>query len=443
MRSQTLREGSVGLLILLFLAACGGLFLWLRGVRLGQSSYDIVIEFDNANSLKLGSTVHYRGIDIGKVKHIRPTSSGVDVTVEVEEVDLRIPKDVEISVAQAGLVGESSIDIHPQVALNQDSLDFNPISENCNSNLIICENDRLTGTSGGSFQELISGTVALTNKLNDPRFFGNLSLAAENAAIAADRVSELSLELKSLSRSVKQEVKGFSTTGESVAAIANVTSQQISSTGQQLNETAVEFSQLANNVNSLVSDVNSLVAENRGTLVATLDEIGRTSQQLNTLVNNLNPVVGKVNSSLGTLNTEQLVQNLETITANASAASANLKDVSEGLNDPTNVLLLQQTLDSARATFENAQKITADLDQLTGDPNFRQNLLNLVNGLGNLVSHTEQLEEVILTVETVETIKLEPQNGELSLSNSSTSVSSPTIRQPEPSFASLGVKRSK
>ena len=443
MRSRTLREGSVGLLILLFLVACGGIFLWLRGVRLGQSSYNIVVEFDNANSLKPGATVRYRGIDIGKVKELKPTSNGVDVTIEVEEVDLRIPKNVDINVNQAGLVGESSVDINPQTSLNQDSLAFSAISDDCNSQLIICENDRLPGSSGASFQELISGTVSLTSKLNDPRFFGNLSLAAENAAVAADRVSELSLELKLLSKSVQQEIKGLSATGESVTAIANTTSRQINSTGEQLNQTAAQFSQLANNVNSLVSDVNSIVAENRGTLVATLDEISNTSQELRILVNNLNPVVSKVNSSLDNFNTEQLVQNLETMTANASAASANFKDLSEGLNNPTNVLLLQQTLDSARATFENAQKITADLDELTGDPRFRQNLLDLVNGLSNLVSHTEQLEKVVLRSEVIETVQLESQNLQIIPSNSNTYFPQGTSQEPQPPFASLRVKRSK
>jgi len=48
--------------------------------------------------------------------------------------------------------------------------------------------------------------------------------------------------------------------------------------------------------------------------------------------------------------------------------SANLRDISNALNSPTNLLVLQQTLDSARVTFQNAQKITSDLDELTGDP---------------------------------------------------------------------------
>ncbi|MGL5807492.1 MAG: hypothetical protein ACRC11_19010, partial [Xenococcaceae cyanobacterium] len=69
-----------------------------------------------------------------------------------------------------------------------------------------------------------------------------------------------------------------------------------------------------------------------------------------------------------------------------------------------NVTVLQQTLDSARVTFENAQKITSDLDDLTGDPAFRDNVRNLVNGLGNLVSSTEQLQQEMQTAKVLEPV---------------------------------------
>ncbi len=48
-------------------------------------------------------------------------------------------------------------------------------------------------------------------------------------------------------------------------------------------------------------------------------------------------------------------------------------------------------LDSARATFANTRKITADLDELTGDPKFRANIRNIVNGLSGLLSNAPEL----------------------------------------------------
>jgi phospholipid/cholesterol/gamma-HCH transport system substrate-binding protein len=89
----------------------------------------------------------------------------------------------------------------------------------------------------------------------------------------------------------------------------------------------------------------------------------------------------------------KLISNLETLSANAAQTSANLRDVSVTLNNPTTITMLQQTLDSARATFENTQKITSDLDELTGDPKLRENLKRLINGLSGLVSSTQQLQQ--------------------------------------------------
>jgi phospholipid/cholesterol/gamma-HCH transport system substrate-binding protein len=46
-------------------------------------------------------------------------------------------------------------------------------------------------------------------------------------------------------------------------------------------------------------------------------------------------------------------------------------------------------------TFQNTQKITADIDALTGDPAFLENVKKLVNGLGQLVSSGETMEQQI------------------------------------------------
>ena len=56
---------------------------------------------------------------------------------------------------------------------------------------------------------------------------------------------------------------------------------------------------------------------------------------------------------------------------------------------------IPDVLKSFYKTFQNAQKITSDLDDLTGDPSFRNNLRNLVNGLSGLVSSTQQLEQQV------------------------------------------------
>ena len=45
------------------------------------------------------------------------------------------------------------------------------------------------------------------------------------------------------------------------------------------------------------------------------------------------------------------------------------------------------------------KKITSDLDELVGDPQLRKNIRRLINGLGNLVSFTNELDREIQTAQ--------------------------------------------
>jgi phospholipid/cholesterol/gamma-HCH transport system substrate-binding protein len=176
----------------------------------------------------------------------------------------------------------------------------------------------------------------------------------------------------------------------------------------------------------LLSDLDNLLTANRSTLVGALNNITETSNQLRLTVGNLSP-------SLNRLTQGELINNLETLSANAAEASANLRNATQSLNDPKNAVLLQQTLDSARVTFENTQKITSDLDELTGDPNFRQNLRQLVNGLSNLVSSTDQMEQqakLVTTLESMKAVATKPTVPTLT-ANSSTTTATTVDDQPQ------------
>lgn len=354
MRSRTIREGSVGLLILLGLGLFAGLILWLRGLTPGNRSFKVTVNFSSIAGLQQGASVRYRGVTVGNISAIRPGPNGVEVDLEISPADLVIPKDVRVEASQSGLIGETYLEITPKTPLPVGTVTALPLERDCNPQLIICNESRLQGQIGISPDELIRYSIQFAQLYSDPQFFNNLNSATKNVAVAAASVAELSREFSSLARSTRQEVGALSASARAVGQLA--------------------------------TQANSLLVENRSTLVSTLNNLSLTSLQLRSTVNSLNPVVSRVQQG-------ELLRNLETLSANAAQASANLRDFSNAANDPTNIVLLQQTLDSARATFQNAQKITADLDELTGDPTFRQNLRNLVNGLSGLVSSTQQLQQ--------------------------------------------------
>ena len=180
-------------------------------------------------------------------------------------------------------------------------------------------------------------------------------------------------------------------------------------TMQNFSTTAQSLTQTSNRANLTLAQVSNLVNENRSQLVGTLENLNQSSGSLKVAVAKMGPAIDRVTSG-------QLLQNLETLSENAAIASANLRDASKAVNDPTNVLMLQQTLDSARATFQNTQKITTDLDDLMGDPKLRENLRNLINGLSKLVSSSQQVEQRANVAQQLEPLIIQAQQRELARS---------------------------
>ncbi|HHP7230359.1 MAG TPA: MlaD family protein [Xenococcaceae cyanobacterium] len=381
MRSRTIREGSVGLLILAGIALFGGLALWLRGVRFGETTYEIIAEFSDVNGIQVGDSVRYRGLKVGRISEIQPGTNGVDVIMEIDSSELLIPKEATIKASSSGLIGETFIDIQPPtVAFNADVPEMTPLGQGCDPQDIFCDGDRVEGVSGVTIDDLFPVMYQLSLRLSEnPELFDNVSAAAKNASIAALEVAELTSDLSLLVGSVEQELDSFTNAALAVTEVADNATAQIETTAQKYQNTAEQLTQLATNANELIT-------ENKTSIVKTLDQIGNTSEGLQVLI-------ARLDDTLATTDTQKLVTNLETLTDNAAIAAANLKDISEAFNNDASLISLQQTLDSARVTFANAQKITADLEEITGDPNFRNNFRDLVNGLSNLVSSTEKLEQ--------------------------------------------------
>ena len=465
MRSRKLREGSVGLLLLLGVGLFVFLASWLRGLNVGSKNYTIVAEFQDIAKLQDSAPVRYRGVTIGKVVAIKPGSNGVDVEMLIIAKDLIIPREVYVEVTQSGFIGETSIEIIPLKPLPAVANATRPLDADCNSDLIICDRDRLKGQLGVTFDELMRSTLRFSKTFGDPAFVGQLNLLIKNSTAATAEIAELSRELNVLTQLVQRDLGPITTkaldSANTLAAAAtriSVTAGQFGSTAERINAALDNFGSTANQLqgtasqingliananatsseingliananatsseisdlianasatsseinglianatattselNGLVANVNNLVTANRSTLVGTLDNLSQTSQELRTVVGSLSPAIAQIQGQVNGAGVTELLSNLETASQNiaqlsvdATEASANLQD----LSNPANLLLLQQTLDSARLTFENVEKITSDLDRLTGDPNFLNNIRNLIDTLNDLLSSAENLE---------------------------------------------------
>ena len=435
MRSRTTREGSVGLLILLGLGLFGALILWLKGIELGKGSYKVIVEFESASGMELGTSVRYRGVNVGKVIQIKPGPNGVDVTLQIKPADLMIPRDVFVQANTSSFIGIPVVDITPRGQIAESDISAGPLAANC-PDIIICNNDRLQGEAGVEIQELLRAGIRLIDLYSDPELFTNVKVIAENTANASAEASKLAKQLSDLSEIIKGEVQGISQylredvdditgiirsevggltqtlegeigsltqtlegeigglTGtverdlggltktlerevndisNEIASVTNTMKESTESVSKSAIASANSVEKVANKVSFTVDQINGIVNTNRSTLVATLENIEKTTQELVVLMESLSPIVSDIERG-------EFITNLEILSANAVETSANLRDISGDLNTPTNILMLQQTLDSARATFENVQKMTSDLDDITGDERFRENLKQIING---------------------------------------------------------------
>lgn len=408
MRSRTLREGSVGLLVLVGLAVFGLLVVWLRGLRLGARSYVFTVEFRDAGGMQVGSAVRYRGVVVGRVRAVGADSQAAVVEVEIRPATLQIPDDSIILTNQTGLIGEATIDILPPPTAPTE-VATNPLARDCAGSSIICNGDRIEGQVGATFNELIAATIKLAELFADEELFANLKDLTRNSSNAAAEVAQLADQVTVIASSVQREV------GPLLRTVGDTTNR---------------IGLAADQAGSSAAELNRLLISNRTAIVGSLDSLNRTTTDISYIVNRLTPLVADDTG---------VVQNLQILSANAAQASANAAEASASLRNLTgalatdeNMLLLQETLDSARATFQNVQKITSDLDELTGDPEVRDSLRELIQGLGNLVSSAQELQQQAVIAQT-----LAPAEQALLTAQASPPAEAPPAASPSPQAPAL------
>ena len=111
--SPFMLQSAIGLTILVALGLLGGLIMWLTNFSFGGRSFRATIVFPNAGGMTVGTRVDYRGVRIGRIVAINPEPEGVALVVEISPANRLIPANSIIEATQAGLVGETSIDIIP------------------------------------------------------------------------------------------------------------------------------------------------------------------------------------------------------------------------------------------------------------------------------------------------------------------------------------------
>ncbi len=196
---RSLRDSIVGFSLL------GGILIftffsfWLKGVRLSSKNWHLFAEFNNASGLSKKSPVTYRGILIGSIEDIIFTNESIKAKIVVNNPDIILPKP-----AFARVVTNSFLGGDVQVALETSDRTIpkntsKAISEACDSKLIICQGDTITGKQ-------LSSLSNITNRINQLLKESNQENLIENIVNSMDQFDRTQENLDELIYLSKQEV---------------------------------------------------------------------------------------------------------------------------------------------------------------------------------------------------------------------------------------------
>ena len=392
--------GGIGLFILLV--------LWLKQIW-NSNSFSAVLVLPNANGIEVGMPLTYRGVEVGKVIALNPEPQAVNVVVEITPSDRLIPS--QSSIRPITIKGKSVLDITPTTAINLNQVRAKPTDANCNPNLIICSKEKSVNRSSLFFNPFASLRSIQFN-------VEDVTQSVENVNTGVDNIKERLVKTDASVKSIDEGVQEIRTVAKSpeinrtlislqqAARDVSILSRKVGNLSDNANHLLVEADQSKSvnrlnntltSVTNLADRIQSFLAINQNNLTTTLTNISEVSKEVSSSLRQLQRISSKVEQSklFEKLENTKLLENLETISVNAAELSTTLRSASAQLNDPQTILKIQQILDSARTLFENLNKVTSDVDELTGNPRFRQDLLRIIQGLSSLLSSTQLLQEQV------------------------------------------------
>lgn len=195
---RSIWEGGVGLFIITGGFMFALLISWAKGrqVRSSSTRYQTVFEFSQACGITVGTPVRIRGVDVGSVIGVKPSLERIDVTAEIMDAGVVIPRNSLVEVNQSGLISETLIDITPQNPIPRPTV--GPLHPEChNEGLIVCDRQHITGVQGVSLDELVGICTKLAKQMDQE--------GIQSMFQAMDKVSETIDDAKPL----LDKVSGF------------------------------------------------------------------------------------------------------------------------------------------------------------------------------------------------------------------------------------------
>ena len=196
---RSLRDSIVGFSLLGGLLVFTFFSFWLRGVKLSSKNWFLFAEFNNASGLSKKSPVTYRGILVGSIEDIIFTNESIKAKIVLNNPDIILPKPAFARVVTNSFLGG---DVQVALETSEKTIPKNTakaISEKCDSKLIICQGDTITGKQ-------LSSLSNITNRINQLLKESNQENLIENVIKSIDQFDTTQENLDELIYLSKQEI---------------------------------------------------------------------------------------------------------------------------------------------------------------------------------------------------------------------------------------------
>ncbi len=196
---RSLRDSIVGFSLLGGLLVFTFFSFWLRGVKLSSKNWYLFAEFNNASGLSKKSPVTYRGILVGSIEDILFTNESIKAKIVLNNPDIILPKPAFARVVTNSFLGG---DVQVALETSEKTIPKNTpqaISDKCDSKLIICQGDTITGKQ-------LSSLSNITNRINQLLKESNQENLIENVVNSIDQFDKTQENLDELIYLSKQEI---------------------------------------------------------------------------------------------------------------------------------------------------------------------------------------------------------------------------------------------
>ena len=196
---RSLRDSIVGFSLFGGVLIFSFFSFWLRGVRISSKNWHLFAEFNNASGLSKKSPVTYRGILVGSIEDIVFTNESIKAKIVLNNSDIILPKPAFARVVTNSFLGG---DVQVALETSEKTIPKNTekaTSEKCDSKLIICEGDTITGKQ-------LSSLSNITNRINQILKESNQENLIENIVNSIDQFDKTQENLDELIYLSKQEI---------------------------------------------------------------------------------------------------------------------------------------------------------------------------------------------------------------------------------------------